>query len=166
MHFHVYLPFAVLSTNMTSFPPSTCQFYSTIKTRTNAIFLNLPLNPLGKMLAQSLASPLSLIKIFTLTRFVLPCALSFAFRRHCHCHCYCSIRATTGLACSALPYCLLHPPVHHLRLNYSIAFSLPPSPSSPDIVRHYFMYPYIALSMWSTLFTFVSLGHCIMSDTQ
>lgn len=64
MHFHVYLPFAVLSTNMTSFPPSTCQFYSTIKTRTNAIFLNLPLNPLGKMLAQSLASPLSLIKIF------------------------------------------------------------------------------------------------------
>ena len=64
MHFHVYLPFAVSSTSITSFSFSTCQFYSTIKTRTNAIFLNLPLNPLGKMLAQSLAYHWSLIKIF------------------------------------------------------------------------------------------------------
>ena len=70
MHFHVYikLPFAALSTSITSFSFSTCQFYSTIKTRTNAIFLNLPLNPLGKMLAQSLAHHWSFIKIFfTLT---------------------------------------------------------------------------------------------------
>lgn len=144
MHFHVYikLPFAALSTSITSFSFSTCQFYSTIKTRTNAIFLNLPLNPLGKMLAQPLAYHWSFIKIF------LPSLLCFALYPFI---CfqeglplpllliYLGIYYMPGMLCPALLPAKSPCPSFKTQLQHCFP-SLPLSPSSPDIVRHYFMY--------------------------